>query len=74
MHVTPIEEAAKQAEEAIGNNIVFLTDCLDLSVRQKDPKVLAALKALNDAHIALCKAGAHKVGLEVQTPIHNYAR
>ncbi|MDE2106590.1 MAG: hypothetical protein KGL39_55760 [Patescibacteria group bacterium] len=51
MHVTPIEEAAKQAEEAIGNNLVFLTDCL-----------------------ALCKAGAHKVGLEMQTPIHNYAR
>jgi len=57
---TAIEAAAKQAESALGENLNWLTDQLDLRIRQGDSETLRRLKQLTDAHAALCRAGAHK--------------
>lgn len=57
--MTPIESAAKQAEEALGCNLVWLADQLDLQIRQACPETKRRLAELRNAHIALCKAGAH---------------
>lgn len=43
------------AEEALGNNLVWLADALDLSIRQKDAQTLAKLDELNAAWVGLCK-------------------
>jgi hypothetical protein len=60
---TVIEKAAHKAEEALGGNLVALTDILDLHVRQKDERTLRILKELTEAWTALCAAGAHTVEL-----------
>jgi hypothetical protein len=56
-----LEQAAKLAEEALGNNLMRLTDLLDQRIRQGDKEVISVLAQLEHAHIALCKAGAHKL-------------
>jgi hypothetical protein len=45
----------QQAEQALGENLVWLSDALDQRVRQKDPETLRRLKQLNDAWVALAK-------------------
>lgn len=45
-----------QLEEALGENLRWITDKFDLEVRQKDPETLRRLKQMNDAWIAACKA------------------
>jgi hypothetical protein len=48
-------DALVLAEDALGSNLVWITDQADLGVRQKDPEALARLKQMNDAWIALVK-------------------
>ena len=48
-------ESLVDAEAAIGENLVWITDCADLLVRQKDPEALRRLKQLEDAWTALAK-------------------
>lgn len=49
-------ELLDRAESALGENLVWLTDQLDLAVRQKDPETLRRLAQLNAGWIALCHA------------------
>lgn len=55
-----IEKAATEAEAALGENLVWLADRLDLFVRQKDPETLRRLKQLNDAWVSLARAGGRQ--------------
>lgn len=48
-------DSLADAEAAIGENLVWITDCADLLVRQKDPEALRRLKQLNDAWLSLVK-------------------
>lgn len=52
-------EALKQAEFALGENLVWITDKFDLEIRQSDKATLAKLNQLNQAHISICKAIAN---------------
>lgn len=61
MHTYTLEQAAKLAEEMLGNNLMALTDMLDLQIRQGNKRAIQLLADLESAHIALCKAGAHKL-------------
>lgn len=61
MFTYTLEQAAAKAEEALGSNLMALTDLLDLAIRQGDKRALSALADLEAAHVALCKAGAHKL-------------
>jgi hypothetical protein len=45
-----------EAETALAENLVWLTDKLDLEVRQKDPDTLRRLAQLNAAWISCAKA------------------
>lgn len=56
-----LEQAAKLAEEKLGENLMALTDLLDLHIRQGDKRALQVLADLEYAHVALCKAGAHEL-------------
>jgi hypothetical protein len=56
-----LESAAAQAEQALGENLTWLDDKLDLLIRQGDPETKMRLAQLNDAWSALCRAGAHKL-------------
>lgn len=47
--------AVIQAEQTLGENLVWLADKLDLHIRQKDGEVLRRLDQLNAAWIALAK-------------------
>lgn len=47
-------EALRAAEEALGGNLVWITDLADLHVRQGDPEAKRRLGQLNDAWRALC--------------------
>lgn len=58
-HTYTLKEAARIAEEAIGGNLMRLTDMLDLRIRQGDKAAIDVLAQLEAAHVALCKAGAH---------------
>ena len=49
-------DAVCNAEVALGENLQWLTDKLDLDVRQKDPETLRRLKQLNDAWTMCVKA------------------
>lgn len=51
-------EAVQKAEVALGENLVWLTDQLELSVRQKDPETLRRLAQLDEAWRFLCCATA----------------
>ena len=51
-----VKAAVIQAEEALGENLTWLSDQLDQKVRQKDPETLRRLKQINDAWVALAKA------------------
>jgi hypothetical protein len=42
-------EVLVKVEEALGENLVWITDLADLGVRQKDPETLRRLKQLRDA-------------------------
>ena len=44
------------AESALGENLVWLADALDLKIRQKDPETLKRLAVLNAAWTLLAKA------------------
>ena len=48
-------EAIIAAEAALGENLVWLADQLDLKIRQKDPETVRRLAQLNDAWVALAK-------------------
>lgn len=48
-------DSLADAEAAIGENLVWITDCADLLVRQKNPEALRRLKQLNDAWLSLVK-------------------
>lgn len=48
----------KTAEQALGENLVWLSDQLDQKVRQGDKETLRRLKQLNDAWVLLAKASA----------------
>lgn len=49
-------EALCECEVALGENLQWLTDKLDLHVRQGDPETLHKLKQLNDAWVKAVKA------------------
>ena len=49
-------QAIQEAEKALGENLVWLTDKLDLQVRQKDAETLRRLKQLNEAWKGLVHA------------------
>lgn len=42
-------EVLAVAEDALGSNLVWITDQVDLKIRQKDPETLERLKQLNEA-------------------------
>jgi hypothetical protein len=46
----------KLAEQALGENLQWITDQADLGVRQKDAETLRRLKQLNDAWVTIAKA------------------
>lgn len=48
-----LADALRQAEEALGENLVWITDQADLGVRQKDPETLRRLAQLEGAWKAL---------------------
>ncbi len=50
------------AEQALGENLIFITDTLDLSVRQKDKGVLQRLHQLNEAWALIVKTLAEVKG------------
>jgi hypothetical protein len=56
MSTDTLLNAARSAEAAIGENLVWLSDALDLRIRQRDAETLRRLAQLNDAWIQLCKA------------------
>lgn len=56
--MTPEQALCAQAEAALGENLVWLSDQLDQHIRQKDADALRRLKQLNDGWIALCKLQA----------------
>lgn len=43
------------AEEALGENLVWLSDHFDLEIRQSDPETMHRLAQLNAAWVALAK-------------------
>lgn len=51
-------EAVCLAEESLGENLTWLTNQLNLQVRQKDPETLRRLKQLNDTWVILAKCKA----------------
>ena len=51
-----IENVIDEAEAALGENLVWITDKLDLQVRQKDAETLRKLEQLNKAWQSLCQA------------------
>lgn len=53
---TELRNAVEVAEEALGNNLTWLADALDLRIRQGDSEVTARLEQLNNAWVALAKA------------------
>lgn len=55
MNATVLQRLEK-AEEAIGNNLVWLTDEFDFQIRRKDPEVLARLAQLNEGWAQICHA------------------
>ena len=53
-----VSKVITQAESALGENLVWLTDKLDLEVRQRNADTLRRLKQLNDAWVSLAKLQA----------------
>lgn len=51
-----MREALIQAEEALGENLVWLADQLGQNVRQRDPETLRKLAQLQAAWLACVKA------------------
>lgn len=49
-------KALKAAEEALGENLVWLSDALDLRIRQGDKETLRRLAQLSAAWTEICKA------------------
>ena len=49
-------DACKQAEAALGENLTWLADQLDLLIRQKNPDVARRMGQMTDAWIKLCRA------------------
>lgn len=49
-------KALVQAEEALGENLQWIADRLDLAIRQKDPETLRKMAQLNAAWISVVKA------------------
>ena len=45
----------RQAEAALGENLVWITDIVDPLVRQKNKVALKKLAQLNEAHFVICK-------------------
>jgi hypothetical protein len=43
-------------EHALGSNLAWLDDALDLQIRQKDTDTIRRLKELNDAWVLVCRA------------------
>lgn len=52
----PILKALFECEQALGGNLVWLNDKLDLSIRQRDSETLRRLEQLNSAWKAACIA------------------
>jgi len=48
-------DALRAVEQALGNNLVWLADELDLSVRQGDTDAIRRLNELNTAWVFVCK-------------------
>lgn len=48
-------DALKTIEEVLGNNLQWLDDKLDLSIRQGDKETIMRLSQLNEAWILACK-------------------
>jgi hypothetical protein len=54
--ITPeVLRTLKIAEEALGNNLVWLDDALDLRIRQGDKETLRRLAELNAAWGLICR-------------------
>lgn len=47
-------KALKNAEKALGENLVWLSDAFDLRIRQGDKETLRRLDQLNAAWIEIC--------------------
>ncbi len=54
--------ALHTAEEALGNNLVGLSDLLDLQIRQGHKEAITRLAELNAGWVAVCKAIAKAEG------------
>jgi hypothetical protein len=52
MHTYTLEQAAKLAEEKLGENLTLLTDLLDLHIRLRDGRAIKLLADLEYAHYA----------------------
>ena len=48
-------EMLKLAEQALGENLTWICDQVDLQVRQKDPETLRRLQQMNDAWVLICQ-------------------
>lgn len=51
-----LRDAAVLAEQALGENLVWLADKFDLAMRQRDPETVRRLSQLNAAWAGLAKA------------------
>lgn len=52
----------REAEAALGENLVYITDALDLRVRQKDEEALRKIRQLTDAWVAIVRVIAKAEG------------
>lgn len=50
--------AVDAAEEVLGDNLVWISDALDLRVRQGDTETTKRLARLNEVWVHLCRARA----------------
>lgn len=57
--IAELHEVIAKAEAALGNNLVWLDDKFDLSLRQEDRDVQRRLSEMKDAWSLLCKAMQH---------------
>ena len=52
--INQLIKTLEQAEAALGENLVFISDKFDLEIRQKDRIVLDKMDQLNAAWIQIC--------------------
>lgn len=58
-------KALKAAEEALGENLVWLSDAFDLRIRQGDKETIRRLDQLNAAWTEICLVLKNKEGKQL---------